>query len=97
MYRFPSTVDVRSVASKGCVVTGDGLCGQIKPFHGETECVDSAHDCFKQAMSMVQKGSQIAIEMRDICTVQSLFCAECGMEDGAKCEDSEMGDSFELR
>ena len=55
MYRFPSTVDVRSVAPKGCVVTGDGICHQIKPFNGKLECLDSAHDCSNSCLQWIRR------------------------------------------
>ena len=92
MYRYPATVDVSSVAPSGCVVAGDGLCGQIKPFNGKLECLDSAHDCFKQSASMNQKSeaSQTAMNMLAICELQSQFCVLCGEENGVKCQDSAM-------
>ena len=93
MYRFPSTVDVRSVAPKGCLGTGDPVCGQIKPFHGELECVDSAHDCFTllnhYASTPEDYYSPTANQLRHRCVTQSLYCVRCGTHDnGMSCQDS---------
>ena len=97
MYRFPLTVDVRSVAPKGCMVTGDGGCGQIKPYHGESECVDRAHDCWKQVMAQKDYESQTATEMREVCVALSLLCVGCGMDNGFKCDDSVIRDLLSTR
>ena len=101
MYRFPSTVDVRSVAPKGCVVTDDGICHQIKPFNGKLECLDSAYDRIKHLFAMDQKSeeSETGYDVWDLFKSQSQFCVECDRQsewrvEELKCKDSVMVDKF---
>lgn len=79
-YRKPTWVSPISQAQDGCLVSDGEFCGKLQEFGSKTDCFKSNADCQKQVeecMAM-DTGLPTCSAMKDICSLQFLFCATCG-------------------